>query len=151
MTSWLASKIMSIVYFSRKKLNIFVCLQSDWKTVIEIVNDQLPKLIGDQFNRRSTVNWKTGPQSLWALLTTSCSQSAVNWGLCLFVTTARCMSSSEGCKPTSASNGIWYCFTISSVVTHNTTDITLAPPKKHAMSQPHRVHFFLCQLDNSKT
>jgi len=26
-----------------------------------MISDQLPKLIGDQFYRRSSVHWKTGP------------------------------------------------------------------------------------------
>jgi len=26
-----------------------------------MISDQLPKLIGDQFDRRSNVHWKTGP------------------------------------------------------------------------------------------
>jgi len=26
-----------------------------------MISDQLPKLIGDQFDRRSSVHWKTGP------------------------------------------------------------------------------------------
>ena len=33
-----------------------------WKTVIEMISDQLPKLTGDQFDRRSSVHWKTGPK-----------------------------------------------------------------------------------------
>jgi len=27
-----------------------------------MISDQLPKLIGDQFDRRSNVHWKTGPK-----------------------------------------------------------------------------------------
>ena len=38
-------------------------LIGDWKTVIDMISDQLPKLIGDQFDRRSSVHWKTGPKS----------------------------------------------------------------------------------------
>jgi len=29
-----------------------------------MISDQLPKLIGDQFDRRSSVHWKTGPKWL---------------------------------------------------------------------------------------
>ena len=38
-------------------------LIGDGKTVIEIISDQVPKLIGDQFDRPSNVHGKTGPQS----------------------------------------------------------------------------------------
>jgi len=32
------------------------------KTVIEMISDQVPKLIGDQFDRPSNVHRKTGPK-----------------------------------------------------------------------------------------
>jgi len=34
------------------------------KTVIEMISDQVPKLIGDQFDRPSNVHGKTGPNRL---------------------------------------------------------------------------------------
>jgi len=34
------------------------------KTVIEMISDQVPKLIKDQFNRPSNVHEKTGPKVL---------------------------------------------------------------------------------------
>jgi len=37
-------------------------LISDEKTVIEMISDQVPKLIGDQFDRPSNVHGKTGPK-----------------------------------------------------------------------------------------
>jgi len=39
-------------------------LTGDGKTVIEMISDQVPKLIGDQFDRRSNVHGKTGPKPL---------------------------------------------------------------------------------------
>jgi len=36
-------------------------LIGDGKTVIEMISDQVPKLIGDQFDRPSNVHGKTGP------------------------------------------------------------------------------------------
>jgi len=36
-------------------------LIGDGKTVIEMISDQIPKLIGDQFDRPSSVHGKTGP------------------------------------------------------------------------------------------
>ena len=36
-------------------------LIGDGKTVIEIISDQVPKLIGDQFDWPSNVHGKTGP------------------------------------------------------------------------------------------
>jgi len=38
-------------------------LIGDGKTVIEMISDQVPKLIGDQFDRPSNVHGKTGPKS----------------------------------------------------------------------------------------
>jgi len=37
-------------------------LIGDGKTVIEMISDQVPKLIGDQFDRPSNVHGKTGPK-----------------------------------------------------------------------------------------
>jgi len=36
-------------------------LIADGKTVIEMISDQVPKLIGDQFNQPSNVHGKMGP------------------------------------------------------------------------------------------
>jgi len=36
-------------------------LIGDGKTVIEVISDQVPKLIGDQFDQPSNVHGKTGP------------------------------------------------------------------------------------------
>jgi len=36
-------------------------LIGDGKTVIEMISDQIPKLIGYQFDRPSNVHGKTGP------------------------------------------------------------------------------------------
>jgi len=36
-------------------------LIGDGKTVIEMISDRVPKLIGDQFDRPSNVHGKTGP------------------------------------------------------------------------------------------
>jgi len=36
-------------------------LISDVKTVIEMISDQVPKLIGDEFDRPSNLHGKTGP------------------------------------------------------------------------------------------
>jgi len=36
-------------------------LIGDGETVIEMISDQVPKLIGDQFDRPSNVRGKTGP------------------------------------------------------------------------------------------
>jgi len=36
-------------------------LIGDGKTVIEMISDQVPKSIGDQFDRPSNVHGKTGP------------------------------------------------------------------------------------------
>ena len=36
-------------------------LTGDGKTVIEMISDQVPKLIGDQFDQPSNVHRKTGP------------------------------------------------------------------------------------------
>jgi len=36
-------------------------LIGDGKTVIEMISDQVPKLIGGQFDRPSNVHGKTGP------------------------------------------------------------------------------------------
>jgi len=37
-------------------------LTGDGKTVIEMISDQVPKLIGDQFDQPSNVHGKTGPE-----------------------------------------------------------------------------------------
>jgi len=39
-------------------------LIGDGKTVIEMISDQVPKLIGDQLGRPSNAHGKTGPSSL---------------------------------------------------------------------------------------
>jgi len=39
-------------------------LNGDGKTVIEMISDQVPKLIRDQFDRPSNVHGKMGPKSL---------------------------------------------------------------------------------------
>jgi len=36
-------------------------LIGDGKTIIEMISDQVPELIGDQFDRPSNVHGKTGP------------------------------------------------------------------------------------------
>jgi len=46
-------------------------LIGDGKTVIEMISDQVPKLIGDQFDRPSNVHGKTGPKSPRSLDQTS--------------------------------------------------------------------------------
>jgi len=33
-----------------------------------MIYDQLPKLIGDQFDQRSSVHWKTGPKYLYCIV-----------------------------------------------------------------------------------
>ena len=38
-------------------------LIGDGKTIIEMISDQVPKLIEDQFDRPSNVHGKTGPKS----------------------------------------------------------------------------------------
>jgi len=38
-------------------------LIGDRKTVTEMISDQVPKLIGDQFDRPSNVHGKTGPKN----------------------------------------------------------------------------------------
>jgi len=42
-------------------------LIGDGKTVIEMISDQVPKLIGDQFDRPSNVHGKTGPDLILSL------------------------------------------------------------------------------------
>ena len=43
-------------------------LIGDGKTVIEMISDQVPKLIGDQYDRPSNVHGKKGPQRYLGVL-----------------------------------------------------------------------------------
>jgi len=50
-----------ISQYSAINLMDYQSLIGDGKTVIEMISDQVPKSIGDQFDRPSNVHGKTGP------------------------------------------------------------------------------------------